>query len=170
MRKTIFILFLSVQINQAMAQDSGASKPCNFPESAQFDFWLGEWDLLWNDTSKGTNSVKRLLGDCVVQESFNDPVQQFTGTSWSVYNPKTALWQQTWVDNQGAYIALTGKFENGQMILSTAPTTLKDGKRSISRMIFYNIKRDSFDWNWENSTDNGTTWKLNWKIHYQRRH
>jgi len=113
--------------------------------------------------------VKHVLDGCVVQENFNDPTQHFTGTSWSVYNPKTSKWQQTWVDNQGAYITLTGKFESGQMILSTPPAKLQNKKLSVSRMIFYNIRPDSFDWNWENSTDNGTSWKLNWKIHYQRK-
>jgi hypothetical protein len=153
----------------AKSQNSLSQKPCNDPKSSEFDFWIGNWSLTWNDTSKGTNSVNRVLDGCVVQENFSDPVQQFTGSSWSVYNPQTALWQQTWVDNQGGYIVLTGKFEKGEMILSTAPVTLKNGKQSVSRMIYYNIQRGSFDWSWENTTDNGNTWKLNWKIHYQRK-
>jgi hypothetical protein len=43
-----------------------------------------------------------------------------------------------------------------------------DGKPRLARMVFLNIKPDSFDWHWESSTD-GKTWKLNWPIHYQRK-
>lgn len=169
MKKYIIIILLLLQIACCIAQNNTSSKPCSLPESSQFDFWIGDWNLAWNDTSKGTNSIKRVLDGCVVQENFNDPVQHFTGTSWSVYNPQSSVWQQTWVDNQGGYIVLTGKFEKGEMRLYTKPKTLKDGKHSVSRMIFYNIKPDSFDWNWENSTDDEKTWQVNWKIHYQRK-
>src|SRR3954447_7810802 len=155
MKYILFTILFFVQVKEALAQNNTSPKPCSAPESSQFDFWTGDWELTWNDTSKGTNSVKRILDGCAVQENFYDPALNYSGTSWSVYNPRTALWQQTWVDNQGAYISLTGKFENEQMILSTSPATTKDGKQSISRMIFYNIKPGSFDWNWENTIDNG---------------
>jgi len=37
------------------------------------------------------------------------------------------------------------------------------------RMIFYEIKKDSFTWDWENSTDYGKTWSLQWRINYKRK-
>jgi hypothetical protein len=37
------------------------------------------------------------------------------------------------------------------------------------RMVFTNIKPDSFDWRWEASTDGGKTWQVNWPIHYKRK-
>ena len=79
------------------------------------------------------------------------------------------MWQQTWVDNQGSYIALMGNYENGEMKLSTQPRKLQNGKEMISRMVFYNIQPNNFDWRWEASTDNGSTWKTNWLIHYKRK-
>jgi hypothetical protein len=36
-------------------------------------------------------------------------------------------------------------------------------------MIFSNIQKDSLEWNWESSLDDGKTWKTNWKIFYKRR-
>jgi hypothetical protein len=141
---------------------------CSSPEASQFDFWLGNWDLTWNDTSKGTNHVEKILGSCVVQENFIDPVGNLFGKSWSMYNPAKKLWQQTWVDNQGGYIVLTGKYDGKKMTLSTMPVKAPDGKVDISRMIFYNITKNSFDWNWEKSTNGGKTWTLVWKINYKR--
>jgi hypothetical protein len=108
------------------------------------------------------------MDGCVVNENFNDPLAHYTGMSWSMYNPKISAWQQTWVDNQGGYIVLSGKYNNNEMILSTQPVVTPEGKSFVSRMIFYHIEADSFDWNWESSADN-KTWKLNWKIHYQRK-
>ncbi len=43
------------------------------------------------------------------------------------------------------------------------------GQEIHQRMIWYNISKDAFDWNWEASTDGGKTWKVNWQIHYTRK-
>ena len=164
-----FVLFILLAIfSYASSGQNNAVKPCSAPECSQFDFWLGDWDLTWNDTSRGTNTIKKILDGCVVNENFNSPSGNYSGMSWSVYNSRKAVWEQTWVDSQGGYIVLTGQYSNGQMILSTQPTMNAQGKKIVSRMIFYNIGADSFDWNWESSGDN-KTWKLNWKIHYQRK-
>ncbi len=136
--------------------------------AAQFDFWLGQWELSWNDTGRGVNSITKEFGGHVIQENFYDSSSQFFGKSWSVYDSTTRLWKQTWVDNQGGYIVLSGKFENGKMTLATQPVTRK-GKVTVSRMVFYNISSGSFDWNWEHSTDGGRNWALSWKIHYRRK-
>lgn len=74
-------------------------------------------------------------------------------------------WRQTWVDNQQGYIILSGQFENNRMILVTEP----DQQKARYRMIFYNITPDALDWNWEKSEDDGNSWTLQWKIHYQRK-
>jgi hypothetical protein len=36
-------------------------------------------------------------------------------------------------------------------------------------MVWYNIGRDQFDWNWERSDDEGQTWQVLWQIRYTRR-
>lgn len=146
-----------------------AQEPCRAPETSQFDFWVGEWNLTYNDTVKATNSIARIMNDCVIYEKFNDPSTNFSGTSWSVYNANLKIWQQTWVDISGGYIVLTGTFSNNRMVLSTIPSPAKDGGMIQNRMIFYNITPGSFDWNWESTQDEGKTWKLLWKIHYERK-
>jgi hypothetical protein len=159
--KKIGSIILSVLITSM----TNAQSPCNSPEASQFDFWLGHWNLTWNDTLKGSNLIEKMMDGCTIHEHFNDPATNFRGESWSVYNPQQKKWQQTWVDNQGGYIVLTGGMEGSEMILTTEEQKLATGTK-ISRMVFYNIKRDSFDWRWEASTDNGKSWKVNWLIHY----
>ena len=44
-----------------------------------------------------------------------------------------------------------------------------DGSNVLQRMVYKNITTSEFDWSWENSTDDGKTWKVVWPIHYHRK-
>src|SRR5437016_14149277 len=78
---SLFILAVLLTVCVAQSQQNGASQktdppPCTEPQQKQFDFWVGEWELTWPDSSlnkvgHGTNSIKRTLDGCVVQESFS---------------------------------------------------------------------------------------------------
>ena len=161
-----FILFSGFSICKAQKPPVTA---CSQPEADQFDFWIGEWDAIYSDTLKPAfNRIVKPYNNCIIEENFSDPNTGFKGKSVSGFNPKTKKWQQTWVDNQGAYIALTGEFKDGKMQLNNE--LLKaDGKKVLQRMLFYNIEKDSFDWSWDSSTDEGKSWTVNWKIHYVRK-
>jgi len=114
-----------------------------------------------------------MFGNCTIHENFSDPKLGYLGQSWSVYNTNYKQWQQTWVDNQGGYIVLTGGMVADSMILSTperiVPARISPSGKLINRMVFYNIKSNSFDWSWQASADGGATWKTNWLIHYKRK-
>lgn len=147
--------------------------PCSSPESSQFDFWIGEWNLAWSDSLHGTNRIEKFFGNCTIHENFSDQRSGYLGQSWSVYNPNYKQWQQTWVDNQGGYIALTGGMVADSMILKTeertVPVSISATGKIINRMVFYNITPNSFDWSWEASVDGGKSWTPKWQIHYTRK-
>ena len=161
------LVFLTAAFSSE-SQNVQPVKPCSVPESSQFDFWIGNWDLMWNDTSHGTNNIVKIMDGCAVNENFLDPAINYRGSSWSMYNPQAKEWQQTWIDNQGGYIDLAGTFENNAMTLFTETTTDAAGKKIRYRMLYYNITQDKFDWSWDSTYDDGKTWKPNWAIHYQR--
>ena len=169
MKKYFAFIFLLFVTHNIFAQNTASQKPCSAPEASQFDFWIGDWELTWNDTSHGTNRILKIMDGCTVNENFYDPSVKYSGSSWSVYDTRRKIWQQTWVDNMGGYIALTGKYENNEMTLTTSIQKLPDGTEIISRMVFYNITSQDFDWRWESTRDNGITWKKNWLIHYKRK-
>lgn len=150
-----------------IAQTETPEKPCSAVEASQFDFWVGKWDLTWNDSLTGANVISKELDGCVIHEDFSDPASEFYGQSYSVYNPAKGVWQQTWVDNQGNYMNFEGGFENDKMTLVRSFVGPK-GKTVMQRMTFYNISDDSLDWSWESSLDDGKTWKQLWLIHYKR--
>ncbi len=142
--------------------------PCSAPESSQFDFWVGEWELTWADSGRGQNTITRELDGCVIKESFSSSdASPLVGVSMSVFVPNTGKWHQTWVDNQGSYLDFSGGFENGKMILSR--TARPKGKPAFQqRMVWFDIQPNSLKWNWERSDDNGKTWSVVWAIDYTR--
>jgi hypothetical protein len=167
MRKFFFVLFVII-VSTINSQAQNAN-PCSSPQCNQFDFWVGSWNLTYNDTSHATNTITKDFDSCVIHEHFYDEATKLHGESWSVYNPLKKQWQQTWVDTQGSYITLTGSFENNKMTLLTQPLTKPNGTSMQYRMLYYNITKDSFDWDWSSSTDGGATWKSSWLIHYSRK-
>lgn len=171
--QSLIIPILLILLSQLLfAQtDEEKSTKCDCTECHQFDFWLGKWKVEWmnkdSTVSEGTNTVNSILDGCAIEENFNsDPGMDFKGKSLSVYNHRHKIWQQTWVDNEGFYMLFAGGMQKDKMILSRIDETTEGPL--AQRMVFYNIQKDSFDWNWESSTDNGKNWKLNWEIHYTR--
>jgi hypothetical protein len=98
----------------------------------QFDFWLGEWDCLVDDSGRhlGTNSVYLDLGGVVVVENFDGRPSLDRGFSFSVYDRKARRWKQTWVDSQGGYLDFVGGFADGVMELRRDGESTTPGRRS----------------------------------------
>ena len=114
----------------------------------------GEWQ-----PKACTNHVTKVYGQ-VVQEEFRSP--GFTGGSWSSYDAVGKKWQQTWVDDSGAYLLFEGGMKGKEFVLTQ--TNLAKGH---ARMRFSNIAKDGFDWLWEKSKD-AKTWTLAWHLRYKR--
>jgi hypothetical protein len=172
----VSLLLLSCTVSDVIAQQStttAPSNPCAAAEQKQLDFWVGEWDLTWpgakaGETDHGTNSIRRILDGCVVQENFSAQASgHLRGTSVSIFDA-TGKWKQTWVDNEGSYLDFVGEFKDGQMILQREAVG-KNGAKSMQRMVFKNITANEFDWSWEASSDGGKTWQVKWPIHYKRK-
>jgi len=163
-------------VQESAGQEGSAGAPpavqaerCTAPETRQFDFWVGEWDLK-SDQGTAINSIRPVLGGCVIYENFNEVVGQgdlLSGWSVSTYAPARRRWLQTWVDNSGSYLDFEGEFKDGKMILSREAEA--QGKKFLQRMVWHNIGRDSLDWNWERSDDGGKSWQALWKIYYTRK-
>ena len=177
MRAWFGMVFLCSALQFGFAQQSASTpppNPCADPQQKQLEFWVGEWDLTWpgdkpGQLEHGTNSIRRLLDSCVVQENFSGgDAMHLRGMSLSIFDTRARKWKQTWVDNEGGYLDFVGEFKDGQMILARNAVR-PDGTKVIQRMVFKNITANEFDWNWEASKDGGKTWEVMWPIHYKRR-
>jgi hypothetical protein len=171
------LLLCLVSVSAAFSQQASQTaptNPCTAAEQKQLDFWVGEWDLTWpgqkaGQTGHGTNSVRRILDGCVVQENFSgENSAPLRGTSVSLFDSASRKWKQTWVDNQGAYMDFTGGIQDGFMTLQRE-SILPNGSKGLQRMVWRNVGVNEFDWSWESSSDGGKTWQVQWPVHYKRK-
>lgn len=144
-------------------------------DKSWLDFWIGKWKLEWTDkngsTGKGSCEIKKILGNKVVYEKFEakkGELKGFKGRSFSVLDKTTNQWKQTWVDNNETYLEFTGLEEENKKIFQRKFTD-KSGKTILQRIVFTNIEKNNFDWLWESSSDEGSSWVTNWKIKYSRK-
>lgn len=140
-------------------------------DSSSFNFWLGEWHLTWEDQKEtehhGHNRIEKILDGKVIQENFADSSRAFFGKSWSTWNPKTQTWRQVWTDNQSSFLEFTGE-SYGDTLAFVMEPALVNGQNLARRMIFYNIRQDSFTWDWQAAPSGTDLWKLQWRIRYER--
>jgi len=149
-----------------------ASQECAAPEAAQFDFWVGIWDVAVRSANgvevSGTQTITK--EGCYILEHFDAPLggrAGYIGESVSQWVPSLGKWQQRYADNNGFAATYTGAFEGGAMILYQSAD---DGTvRNSSRLVWKDIEPDRHLWQNEVTRDGGKTWTANIVIRYERR-
>lgn len=92
----------------------------------------------------------------------------FSGMGLTSYDRATEKWQATWVDSMGARISVyTGDFEDGEMVV-TGKDIGPDGSTYHSRLTYYNMTEQGFDWKYEMSMD-GTNFLEGAKATYTKK-
>jgi hypothetical protein len=112
-----------------IAQD-GESAPATCesdPRYAEFDFWLGHWDVFVDGKKAGTNTITREEGGCLVLEKWTD-VAGGTGQSYNFFNPDTEQWRQVWVSRNITIDYTGGLTDDGSMELTGKITYFQNGK------------------------------------------
>ncbi len=114
------LALLVLPVLTALAQ-STPPPVCKTTEGfADFDFWVGEWDVYSNDEARnllGHNSITKHYGDCLIMERWQGTAGG-AGTSMNYFNSVTSEWRQVWVAN-GYSIDYTGGLDDdGAMVLT----------------------------------------------------
>lgn len=134
-------------------------KPCALAESRQFDFWIGDWDVIGAAGKQaGTNLIRPILGGCVLQESWKGAGNNI-GESFNIYDATRKVWHQSWVDNGGNLLQMDGKFENGSMMMSDRNLPGKTEPNLINEVIWTPNSDGSVRQHWRMSKDGGKTWQ-----------
>lgn len=151
----------------AAAQSSGPPPACETPEHRQFDFWIGEWEVVDTaGTVLGTNRITRAMQGCVVHEHWTG-ARGMTGESFNLYRPGTGTWHQSWVDSSGSLLLLDGHVENGAMVLR-GETPAPDGATRLHRISYSRLENGNVRQLWEMSTDGGASWTVAFDGRYRR--
>jgi hypothetical protein len=145
-------------VGAAWPQAAPPSRPsCAAAEHRQFDFWLGRWEVV--DTAGrvvGTNHIESVLGGCVVRETWTGAAGT-EGRSYNLFDRATQQWHQTWVDDAGTLLRLSGGLENGAMVMSGHVLSAQGG-RVLHRIVWTPLEDGRVRQHWQASQDEGGTW------------
>lgn len=178
------ILLLALALQAPAPQASAPPKPfdCSAPEHRQFDFWVGEWDVVPNPATAPANAppppgrkpasnvIQRAHQGCVIVENWDDGVGG-TGQSFNVFDRATRQWHQTWVDSNGGLHQYWGGLKDGSMVFQgevpLPPASRFQGRRTV-RLTFTPIGADKVRQFSESLNVDGT-WSVNYDLIYTRR-
>lgn len=161
LKPTIRLLVVALAIAETHALGAGASdestKPaaCVTPQHRQFDFWVGDWDVYDAGTTNkvARTRVTRILDGCVLHEQYEEP-DGLTGQSFTIYDRSKKTWHQSWVTNRGHLLAIEGKLQNGEMVLSGVDGVNGSTVRGIWKAVEGGVRETAFT-----SADSGRKWK-----------
>jgi hypothetical protein len=182
---TSVLLSLALQATTPAAAAPPSPKPfdCAAPEYRQFDFWVGEWDVVTNPATQPANAppaqpgrkpasnvIEKLEGGCVIKENWDDRTGG-TGQSFNLYDRVSQRWHQTWVDSTGSLHQYWGGLRDGNMVLvgevPLPPGARFQGRRTI-RVSFMPMGADKVR-QFSEALNSDGTWSVNYDLIYTRR-
>jgi hypothetical protein len=146
--------------------------PCKYSaESRQFDFWVGDWDVVNTSGGQqvGSSHIAQELGDCVIWESWTSAGLPYAGKSYNAYNTSLKRWEQFWVDNSQGMIFFYGNLKDGVMDFWTDEIPQPSGPNMRRHLQFFNLAPDTVRQFSQRSTDGGKTWTVEYDFTYHRR-
>ena len=167
MKPAPFLLALSMAagVHVAGAADTQTSAPALAPTACAeqiyhaFDFWIGSWSVTEKGKPAGSNRIDRLLEGCALMENWVG-VDGSRGHSLNFYDRRRDVWQQTWIDNAGGALNLTGQFRDGHMVLSGTSVDAKTRAQRIDRITWTPNPDGTVRQLWDRSPDSGRSWKV----------
>ena len=142
--------------------------PCAYqPQYREFDFWIGEWEVVTTQghDPAGTSSIQLILDKCVLLENWTGGG---TGKSFNHYDTTRKMWIQDWVDNQSNSIHFEGGLEDGVMSFY-ADNVNSDGSHSRRHLQFFKLDAEHVRQFSQQSTDGGKTWSVEYDLTYNRK-
>ena len=157
--------FISAALLIALATLAAAQVPagCDTPESHQFDFWVGKWEVHPSGADKiiAHSLIEKKYTGCAIRENWMPLGKEVSGGggSLSLYDAGLKKWRQAWVDSSGTRVDLDGGFADGVMsITGNWAGFAGPGKDALVRMN-YQLQPDGQVRQWaQASSDGGKTW------------
>ena len=146
---------------------------CDTPESHQWDFWVGSWEVRPNGVDKviAHSLVEKRYTGCAIRENWMPLGREVAGGggSLSLYDGKRKQWRQVWVDSSGTRVDLDGGFKDGIMtITGNWPNYAGPGKDALVTMRYQLMPSGEVRQWAEQSVDNGKTWQPGFDFLYRR--
>jgi hypothetical protein len=144
-----------------------APAPCTGDDFRQFDFWVGEWNVVDQDGRiAGRNSITLEQNGCVLIERWTS-AKGGTGISMNHFDPLSQRWKQHWV-GLGLILEMSGGLNEGSMLLEGKLQYLADSKVTLLRGTWTPLPDGRVRQHFVESTDEGKTWTEWFDGYYSR--
>lgn len=155
-------------VSTPVAAQNAPPAPCqDSARFAEFDFWVGKWDVFIRDgTQAGTNRIEKIERGCLLVEHWTGAAGG-TGKSFNFYDPGRRAWRQVWVSSADVIIEIEGGLRDGSMILEGTLTDTR-GRSQPFRGTWTPNPDGSVRQHFEISED-GATWSTWFDGRYVRR-
>jgi len=164
--RNLALLGLIISMTASLIAQQSPSRPLP-PESRQFDFWIGEWEVTAPDGKPaGSSRIELIAGGAGLLENWSD-ADGSSGKSLNAYNAGTKQWQQYWIGSDGGVLELAGALTADSMVL-TGEHEVR-GRRLIDRITWTPKADGSVRQHWEQSTDGGKTWVTAFDGRYRKK-
>jgi tetratricopeptide (TPR) repeat protein len=150
-----------VRFKEIRATAERNAHPCAASaESAQFDFWVGDWDVTVGGVRAGQSHVEKILNGCIVFENWTG-ASGYVGKSFNLYDAQKKRWQQTWVDGVGGITEYFGEWKDGALRFQ-AKGTIPSGQTTPvdQTMDFYKLDDGRVRQFIQQTPDGGKTWSV----------
>ncbi len=145
------------------------SGPCaTDPQSRQLDFWVGSWTVATpGGTSTATSKVSLALDQCLLVENWDDG-RGHSGENLFAYSPEAKTWYGMFADNTGRlHVFSDGKVASGIAEFRGTSHGPK-GETGLNKVRVTRIDANRVEQTWQKSSDNGATWKPEFRGEYTR--
>jgi hypothetical protein len=136
-----------------------AAYPCeNDPQFAEFDFWIGEWDVqMANGQVAGSNVISREQRGCYLSEKWTS-ASGGGGDSINYVDRITGEWVQVWNDASGGQINIRGGLTDDGMLLVGTLHDIATNTTKPFRGLWTPLPDGRVRQFFEQSDDGGVTW------------
>ena len=166
------VLSLALASGSADAQQPPPPAPppsCMESEYRQFDFWLGQWNVIGgpkSDRIVGRSSITNVSLGCALAEHWVN-ANGMDGHSLNVYDKTNQRWTQFWIGSDGVILNLTGGLQDSKMVLEGKLPGANGGEQ-LQRVTWTPNADGTVTQNWQTSDDGGKSWQVSFLGIYHR--
>jgi hypothetical protein len=139
-------------------------------EHRQFDFWIGNWEVLNpKGAVAGHSRIEPVSDGCGISEQWQGSGGG-GGVSYNAWDSGSGHWRQFWVGNtSGDVLYLVGGFKDGSMSMQGSRPNATDGKPQLQRITWTPKPDGTVRQLWETSDDDGKSWQVSFDGSYHRK-
>jgi hypothetical protein len=163
------LLFASSFAHAQQTPPPAPPPSCPEPEYRQFDFWLGQWNVIGGpkaDRLVGRSSITQVSLGCALAEHWVNS-NGMDGHSLNVYDKGKGRWTQFWIGSDGVILRLAGGLQGADMVMEGGLPDAKGGEQ-LQRITWSPKADGTVVQTWQTSDDAGKSWQVSFRGIYHR--